>query len=99
MIIEVIRGNHPGFTRVIAGKTNQQRETGKYPPMPRTNECLKKTLELAELMLQVADEGDAARQDVGCGVLYGLLRDSGYRIKKLAEAERQAHIKKGGWQD
>jgi hypothetical protein len=67
--------------------------------MARTNECLKKTLELAELMLQVADEGDAARQDVGCGVLYGLLRDSGYRIKKLAEAERQAHIKKGGWQD
>jgi hypothetical protein len=67
--------------------------------MARTNECLKKTLELAELMLQMADEGDAARQDVGCGVLYGVLRDSGYRIKKLAEAERQAHIKKGGWQD
>jgi hypothetical protein len=66
--------------------------------MPRTNECLQKTLKLAELMLQVADEGDAARQDVGCGVLYGLLRDSAYRIKKLAEAERQAHIKKGGWE-
>jgi hypothetical protein len=83
----------------MAGKTNQPRETGKYLPMPPTNECLKKTLELAELMLQVADEGDAARQDVGCGVLYGVLRDSGYRIKKLAEAERQAHIKKGGWRD
>jgi hypothetical protein len=65
--------------------------------MSRSNECLKKTLELAALMLRVADEGDATRKDVGCGVLYGVLRDSAYRIQKLAEAERQAHIKKGGW--
>jgi hypothetical protein len=65
--------------------------------MPQANECLKKTLEFAELMLQLADEGDAARQDVGCGVLYGVLRDAGYRIKKLAEAEREAHIRKGRW--
>ena len=65
--------------------------------MPPANQCIKKTLELADLMLQVADEGDAARKDVGCGVLYGVLRDSAYRIKKLAEAEREAHIRKGGW--
>jgi hypothetical protein len=65
--------------------------------MPQANECLQRTLEFAELMLQLADEGDAARQDVGCGVLYGVLRDAGYRIKKLAEAEREAHIKKGRW--
>jgi hypothetical protein len=65
--------------------------------MPPTNQCLKKTLELADLMLKLADEGDVSRQDVGCGVLYGVLRDSAYRIKKLAEAEREAHLKKGGW--
>ena len=56
--------------------------------MPPANQCLEKTLELAELMLRLADEGDAARKDVGCGVLYGVLRDSAYRIKKLAEAEQ-----------
>ena len=67
--------------------------------MPPANQCIKKTLKLAELMLKLADEGDAARQDVGCGVLYGVLRDSAYRIKKLAEAEREAHIKKGGWEN
>ena len=67
--------------------------------MPLTNECLKKTLELVDLMLEVADAGDDARQDVGCGVLYGVLRDSAYRIKKLAETEREAHIKKGGWEN
>ncbi len=63
--------------------------------MSPANECLKKTLELAELMLRVADEGDATRKDVGCGVLYGVLRDSAYRIRKLAEAEREAHSRKG----
>jgi hypothetical protein len=67
--------------------------------MPLTNECLKKNLELAELRLQVTDSGDAARQDVGYGGLYGVRRDSAYRIKKLAEAEREAHIKKGGWEN
>jgi hypothetical protein len=48
-------------------------------------------------MLKLADEGDAVREDVGCGVLYGVLRDAAYRIKKLAEAERAAHLKKDGW--
>jgi hypothetical protein len=62
--------------------------------MPPADECLNKTLKLAELMLKLADEGDAVREDVGCGVLYGVLRDAAYRIKKLAEAERAAHLKK-----
>jgi len=58
------------------------------------NECLKKTLDLATRMLELADAGDAVREDVGCGVLYGVLRDAAYRLKRLAEAERLAHIKK-----
>jgi hypothetical protein len=62
--------------------------------MPSANDCINQTLKLADLMLQLADKGDAARQDVGCGVLYGVVRDAAYRIKKLAEAERQAHIRK-----
>jgi hypothetical protein len=34
---------------------------------------------------------------MGCGILYGVTRDSAYRIKKLAELEKAAHIKKGWW--
>jgi hypothetical protein len=56
--------------------------------------CLQRTLELAERMLQLADEGDAVREDPGCGVLYGVLRDSAYKLKHLAEAESQTHSKK-----
>jgi hypothetical protein len=29
--------------------------------------------------------------------LYGVLRDSAYKIRRLAETEKGAHIKKGWW--
>jgi hypothetical protein len=61
------------------------------------NRNLRKTLELVDVMNGIADAGDLAREDTGCGVLYGVLRDSAYKIKKLAEAERDAHIRKGWW--
>ena len=63
--------------------------------MRRCDESIIKTLNLVEQMLELADQGDAAREDRGCGVLYGILRDSAYKIKQIAEAEREAHIKKG----
>ena len=60
---------------------------------------IKKTFELVEDMLELADQGDAIREDTGCGVLYGVVKDSAFKIRKLAEAEKQAHIKKGWWQE
>ena len=65
--------------------------------MKPCDESIKKTLKLVEDMLSLADEGDAVREDTGCGVLYGVVRDSAYKIKRLAEAERDAHINKGWW--
>lgn len=65
--------------------------------MRRCDEVIKRTLELVDLMNKIADEGDTVREDAGCGVLYGVLRDSAYKIKKLAEDEREAHIRKGWW--
>ncbi len=59
--------------------------------------CIKKTLDIVNEMLYLADEGDAAREDTSCGVLYGILRDSAYRIRQLAAAEKEAHIRKGWW--
>jgi len=60
---------------------------------------IKKTIELAKKMLDLGDEGDAVREDTNCVLLYSVLRGSGYRIKQLAEAEREAHIKKAWWKD
>lgn len=66
--------------------------------MKPCNDNIKKTLAIADEMISLADAGDAEREDVGCGILYGILRDSAYKIRKLAEAEKQAHISKGSWE-
>ncbi len=58
---------------------------------------IQQTLLLVEKMLQLADEGDSDREDTGCGIMYGMIRDSAYKISQLAEKEKQAHINKGWW--
>ncbi len=58
---------------------------------------IKKTLELVKDMISIAEKGDADREDDGCGILYGVLLDSAYKIKQIAESEKEKHIKKGWW--
>jgi len=58
-----------------------------------------RTIKLAKQMIQLAQEGDDYREDPGCGVVYGILLDSGYKILKLARKEKQKHIKKGWWNE
>ncbi len=60
---------------------------------------IKRTLQLTSEMLKLAETGDAQREDTGCGILYGVLLDSAYKLKKLAEKEKEAHIKKGWWKN
>jgi hypothetical protein len=67
--------------------------------MKPCDENIKKTLAIVEAMLELANRGDMDRRDTGCGVLYGILRDSAYKIKNVAELEKEAHIRKGWWQD
>ncbi|MBW2604430.1 MAG: hypothetical protein JRE28_08980 [Deltaproteobacteria bacterium] len=65
--------------------------------MKRCNHNIEKTLNLVDEMIRVADKGDIEREDNGCGILYGVLRDSAYKVKKLAEQEKEKHIEKGWW--
>jgi len=58
---------------------------------------IKSTIQLAKEMIQLADKGDIDREDNGCGILYGILRDCAYKLKNLAETEKENHIKKGWW--
>ncbi len=58
-----------------------------------------KTIRLTAEMIELANKGDAEREDTGCGILYGVLRDSAYKLKKLAEKEKENHIQKGWWRD
>ena len=61
------------------------------------NENLLKTVRLTREMLAVADEGDRDRDDDTCGIIYGILRDTAYRIRKLAEQECEKHKEAGKW--
>lgn len=64
----------------------------------KCDQNIQKTLELAEKMILLAHQGDDAREDSGCGVLYGTLLDAGYKLKRLALREKQTHISKGWWE-
>jgi hypothetical protein len=49
------------------------------------------TLQIAAEMIALADKGDAEREDVGCGILFGILRDAAFKLIKIAEKEQRAH--------
>jgi len=59
---------------------------------------IQRTIQLTQDMISLADEGDADREDSGCGVLYGVLRDAAYKLWRLAEEEKKRHQAKGWWE-
>ena len=61
------------------------------------NDNLMKLLTLTREMLALSDEGDRDRNDDSCGIIYGILRDVSYRLRKLAEEECDKHKKAGKW--
>ena len=58
---------------------------------------LKSALKLTDKMIELANKGNSEREDTECGILYGVLLDSAYKLKRLAEKEKENHIKKGWW--
>ena len=66
--------------------------------MPRANnENLRKVMQLTREMLALADEGDRDRDDDSCGILFGILRDTAYRLRRIAEEECEKHKNSGKW--
>lgn len=56
-----------------------------------------RTIDLAQQMIKLARSGYEQREDPGCGVLYGILLDSGYKLLDLAQKEKHSHMEKGWW--
>lgn len=67
--------------------------------MKACDENIRRILRLTNEMMTLADDGDIHREDTGCGVLFGLLRDYAFKLRQLAEAEKKAHIRKGWWKE
>jgi hypothetical protein len=61
------------------------------------NQNVVEVLRLSRDMMLLADKGDATRKDASCGVLYGTLRDTAYKLRHLAEHEIQVHKDAGIW--
>jgi hypothetical protein len=70
------------------------------PKESKDHECddnLIKALNISQDLMELADQGDAVRDDVGCGILFGTIRDCAYKIRSLAKAEIAQHKKTGQW--
>lgn len=67
--------------------------------MKSCDKNIQSTLMLVDSMIELACKGEADREDVGCGILYGIILDSAYKIKKIAENEKEMHINKGWWKE
>lgn len=65
--------------------------------MKEYNENIIKLVEISRQMVELAEMGDTVRIDKSCGVLYGILRDAGYKLNKLAMAEIETHRQDGTW--
>jgi hypothetical protein len=61
------------------------------------NQNIVKVLRLSRDMMLLADRGDETRRDMSCGVLFGTLRDTAYKLRHLAELEIQVHKETGLW--
>ena len=76
---------------VLSGKTME------YETVRKCDRNIKATFALIKQMLDLAEKGDAEREDNGCGIMFGVMRDSAYKLLQLAEKEKNAHIRKGWW--
>ncbi len=61
------------------------------------NENLRRALRLSRAMIALADDGDRDQQDPSCAILYGLLRDMAYKLRRVAEDECARHRQCGRW--
>jgi hypothetical protein len=55
------------------------------------NSNLRNVIKLCNEMLELADYGDKCRTDAGCGAVYGTLRDTAYKVRRLAKNELAQH--------
>jgi hypothetical protein len=67
--------------------------------MKQFNENLRRLISLTQEMSALADEGDRDRTDGSCGIIYGILRDSAHKLRKIAKAECQSHREHNTWDE
>jgi hypothetical protein len=59
--------------------------------VPTAEKNLREALSMARNLIKLADHGSDECNDDGCLVVYGIMRDCGYRLQSAAEQEIKAH--------
>ena len=65
--------------------------------MSNCNGYIKKSLQVANDLTLLADEGEGQSTDDGCALLYGVIRDCAYKIRAQASREKDVHKGRGDW--
>lgn len=65
--------------------------------MKKNNENLIQVLRLVQDMMALADQGLLVAEDDGCRLLYGVVQDCAYKIRRQARMEEKAHLAAGKW--
>lgn len=60
--------------------------------MQDTDRNVRSLIEVASVLIEVADKGQCECLDENCLGLFGLAKDCGYRIRAAAEREFSAHL-------
>ena len=55
-------------------------------------------MDLAEKLLRMAEKGILTCEEDSCLILYGVIRDCGYKIRRTVEQERGYSLQKGNLQ-
>ncbi len=63
----------------------------------RKNEHISKALEIAKDLIALANNADVLGNDNVCGILLGVMRDCGYKIRRQVEREHQGRKAKSQW--
>ena len=65
--------------------------------MQKCNKQILKALDLWRWLIILADVGEGDAKDDSCILLYSVIRDCAYKIRKQAEAEMENHKTRGVW--
>jgi len=63
------------------------------------NSFIERAMGLAQELVLLADEGEAVSEDNSCVLLFGIVRDCAYRVRRQAQGERERRRLLGLWED
>lgn len=72
------------------GPTGLARLLRKKPVMP-TTEHIAQLLELSQRLIDLSVAGSEAAEDDGCLLLFGIVQDCAYKMRRAAREELQVH--------